>query len=152
MDKYPIITNYTVNPFQKLDANKIMMKLAASLEKQIGIINFPLTVRFEESDGYQNTAVVIPEVDVQAFVVSDGTIAVGTESFTPGCRTMGNGDPGYPDEYDFNEEGSVPLHQYQKAVDMMLQLAVIGAASIIRDHIIDQKLHDEWIKETSEEI
>ena len=65
---------------------------------------------------------------------------------------MPNCYPGYPDEHEFNEECSVPLYESQKAVDMMLQLAVVGAASIVRDHIIDQQMHDDWIKETSEEI
>lgn len=138
-----------MNVSQQLDPKIVMMKLATSLEKQIGIINFPLTVRYEEGDKYQDTAVVIPEVDVQAFHVSDGSIAVGTESFTPGCHTIPNGDP---DEHEFNEEGSVPLYDYQKAVNMMLQLAVVVAAEIVANTIVDQKLHDEWIEETRKNV
>ena len=141
-----------MTPFQKPDPKQILMKLAVSLEKQIGIINFPLTVRYEDADEHQTIAVIIPELGVQAFLFSYGSIVVGTEELIHGCHSMLNGDPGYPDEYDFNEEGSVPLHHYYKAVDMMLQLAVVGAASIVRDHIIDQQMHDDWIKETSKEV
>lgn len=141
-----------MDPFQKPDPNQIMMQLACSLEKQLGIINFPLTVQYEESDRYYDTAVNIPEVSVQAFAVSDGTIAVGTESVTYGCHTMPNGDPGDPDDYEFNEEGSVPLYNYAKAVDMMLQLAVVGASRIVGDAAADQAMYEEWKKEKEEAV
>lgn len=57
--------------------------------------------------------------------IEEDLIVVGQTIHIPGVHTMPNGDPGYPDEFDFAEAGSFTLDKKNDAIDCMIGLIAV---------------------------
>lgn len=113
-----MMTDITGRP--RYNPEVILQDLAKAITFFSDIIAPALTVEFNEE-----LSLDVPEAGVQVFI-EDDTILVGTAVTIPGCRTMPNGDPGYPDDYDFIEKGSFTLDKKNEAIDCIVGLIAVN--------------------------
>lgn len=67
--------------------------------------------------------------DVDNTKSGQNEFGIGIGVITPGCRTLSNGDPGYPDDYDFHEKTVTtnPDIAAYEAVKLALETALTGS-------------------------
>lgn len=99
------------------DMIKAAKFFADMLRMNLTIETYPDENRFE---------VVDAGIDVMIDEGADGPrIFLSTVVVTPGRMYMSNGDPGYPDDVDYIEEGEFSLDKKNDAIDRVIGLIAI---------------------------
>lgn len=104
----------------RFDPNVTLQDIAKAIAFFQGVINVDLPVDIivdECSLSERGTG-------VQVFI-EDDIITIGRMVVYPGCHTMSNGDPGYPDTCDFEEVESFTLDLKNDAIDRIIGMIAV---------------------------
>ena len=89
------------------------------------------------SEGGTGVQVIIEEVD------GNHIIFVGKTVCYPGVRTFSNGDPGYPDDYDFVEKDTFTVDKKNDAIACMIGMIAVELFNQAGEAAAEQKFFED---------